>query len=397
MPRVSFIGVDGLSTSILRMLYESGVCREAREVLGMYEFIEAESLKPPLSCGCWVSIATGLHPGYTGVLDCVSVVFGRKSYVDSSVYRRVSVWDRALKHGLKPAVLEYPLLTPAYEVGGGVIVSTWGLDRTSYPESLMSSLDEELGREYMRVELKHPWSTPEDCVEDATSTLEDKIRASEYIIGVRDWDLYVEVIVESDWVLHRTLHCIDESHPRRRECSVELRGMLREFWSTLLEHVAWVSRESRASIIASDHGFKPLCRVYDLREHLRHSGVLSGVYTTAPAGAPYPGLPVYFNDSCCLKSVLSRLSSTYRVYNPRLIYEGPLSSLLPNAVFEPLDEYSAVSWGCCEFKNRFYTGVHSGYSMIGFRGFRASSVKSILDYKRVILGALGVGYSKTSL
>lgn len=67
--RVVIIGLDGISTSILGMLFNRGVMLKLKPVIRKCKVYKELSTIPPSTLPAWTSISSGVNPGKHGVVD----------------------------------------------------------------------------------------------------------------------------------------------------------------------------------------------------------------------------------------------------------------------------------------------------------------------------------------
>ncbi len=288
----------------------------------------------------------------TGVVDFIVPNSEGFVCVDSSVYRDKAFWDRASSHGFKVAVIEYPMMYPAYPING-VILSSWR-SICSYPNSLIAELEKVLGHPYMNLGVKHAGDDAESTLDFALRVMEEKNKASEHLLGLKDWSLFVDVTVQTDWVLHKTWHLIDEKHPLHsafRDPYVEM--LFREFWVSLDEHIREIAEGFDVTIIVSDHGFGPAWGFFNAAAWLRRIGIEKNVRTLMAPKVPYPCGLLYVDDDACIRILLDKFkkmgdnnSSDSRIISWELqdLYQGEKKHLLPHIAFCVNNWITPVIW-----------------------------------------------------
>lgn len=350
MPRVRVIGLDGMCIKCLKKLCEENLTSFLKKMLEDGVTRPLRSVIPPLSGAAWASLAVGRNPGETGVVDFVIPSKRGPTRVDSSIYKGRAFWDQASSHGLRVAVIEYPMLYPAYPING-VILSSWG-STCSYPSGLLRKLERVLEHPYMNLGVKHEGHDIADTLEFALRVMSEKNKASEYLLGLDDWDLFVDVTVQTDWVLHKTWHLIDEGHPlHKAPHDPHVKALFREFWVSLDEHVREVIEGSEVAVILSDHGFGPAWGFFNVASWLRVIGKEKNVYSLMTPRVPYPCGLLYVDSNDCYQSLLKELKELrYRsnmivkAWSLREIYHGERKHLLPHIVFCVNNWTTPVVW-----------------------------------------------------
>jgi len=141
--RVSLIGLDGGTWDVLNNLVDSGIVPNIRRMIEEGVSGELKSLAPPVTGGVWLSLATGLHPGFTGVLDFLKYEGGSLKPVSSKEYRGIALWDILGTHKRRSIVIDWPTLYPAYPING-IMVSSW-LGLSTYQASIANTIESLVG------------------------------------------------------------------------------------------------------------------------------------------------------------------------------------------------------------------------------------------------------------
>ncbi len=238
---------------------------------------DLRSLIPPVTGAAWLSMATGLNPGKTGVIDFFKHVGGFVlKPVSSADYRGKSVWDFLSALGYRVAVLDYPMLFPAYPVNG-IMVSSWGGEVSTYPESLLDEVKGVAGGEYNIFVDYHleKYNDIELFLDDLSEAVERKLRVSRRFMK-KGWDLFIDVFSFTDWLQHRMWHYIDSSHPMypSEEEASKYRKKFAEYWQALDEYIGEVDEAYDNVVVVSDHGFGPQWGVFNLARWLIRHGFM---------------------------------------------------------------------------------------------------------------------------
>lgn len=273
--KLAIIGVDGASWSILKWLMDKDHVPKLKQIVekGVHGLLE--SVIPPVTGAAWLSMATGLNPGKTGVVDFLKNTgdFILKP-VSSTDYQGISIWDYLSALNYRVAVLDYPMLYPAYPING-VMVSSWGGKLSTYPEALAEEIEKLVGGRY-RVFVNYHLRKYNDIdlfLEDLDKAIKVKLKVSRYLMG-KEWNLFIDVFSFTDWLQHRMWHYIDPSHPLHpgRRISEKYVKRFAEFWQILDEYIGEVSEVYDDILIVSDHGFGPQWGVFNLSKWLIKHG-----------------------------------------------------------------------------------------------------------------------------
>ncbi len=277
--RVALIGIDGGNWHVLHWLINEGYMPNLKEITTRGASGILISLIPPVTAPAWLSIATGLTPGETGVIDFFKVI-DTSSYslelISAKDYKGRSIWDYASLIGYNVAVLDYPLLYPAYQVNG-VMISSWGGKVTTYPEDYINTIRELVG-EYNIIVNYHniKYNNLDLFLEHIEKAANVKLRVSIHTLSLAKWDLFVDVISFTDWLQHRMWHVIDSNHPLHRRVSNigYYRRRFAELWSILDEYIGKIRDNFDFVIIVSDHGFGPHWGVLNIVKLFEAKGLI---------------------------------------------------------------------------------------------------------------------------
>ncbi|MET1160015.1 MAG: alkaline phosphatase family protein [Thermoprotei archaeon] len=280
---VALIGVDGGSWNVLRWLIREGYIPNLKRLVDSGVYGDLKSNIPPVTGGAWLSLATGLNPGKTGIIDFFKHVGNWVlEPVSAEDYKDRSLWDFCSLHGLRVAVLDYPTLYPAYPVNG-IMVSSWSNKVSTYPPELVEKLRSVVAGDYDIFVNYHleKYNDIELFLEDLSGAVERKLRISEYFMKMK-WNLFVDVFSYTDWLQHRMWHYIDPSYPwyPGNEKASRYKRRFAEFWQILDEYIGEVIETYDVVFIVSDHGFGSQWGVFNLGKWVIEHGYAEPIKET---------------------------------------------------------------------------------------------------------------------
>lgn len=274
--KVVVVGLDAATWDILNPIIKNGQMPNLRSLIRKGAVGILKSTIPPVTGCAWLSMATGLNPGKTGVID-----FLKKDYnfgltpVNSSDFRNKSFWDLLSKKGKNCCILDYPMLYPAYSLNGAII-STWGRKLDTFPKKLKQEIQDLVG-DYNIIVSYHDkkYDDIDLFLHDLNIALDKKIKVTEYLLEYWNWDLFVNVISFTDWIQHRMWQYIDESHPLYNEAeSRKIRSDFINFWKRIDDMLGKMFKNTDYMFIVSDHGMGPQYGVFNLAKWLEKKGYL---------------------------------------------------------------------------------------------------------------------------
>ena len=300
------MGLDGATWNILNFIAKDEDLPNLKFLIRRGSWGALESTIPPVTGSAWLSIATGLNPGKTGVIDFLKKDdnFGLTP-VNSSDFRNKSFWDLLSKRGKKCLILDYPMLYPAYPLNGAII-STWGGKLDTSPKKIKQEIQDLVG-DYDIIVPYHDekYDDIDLFFHDLNIALDKKIKVTEYLLERLNWDLFVNVISFTDWIQHRMWHYIDENHPLYDETeSQRIWPYFIDFWKRIDNIIGKMLKHTDYMIIVSDHGMGPQYGCFNLPKWLEIKG--------------------YVARKRSLKLIFKRLLSP--------IADSPLKKLLPEKV-----------------------------------------------------------------
>ncbi len=276
--RLALIGIDGGSWNVLMPLIKKGLLRNFETLLnkGVHGYLK--SLIPPITGAVWLSMATGLNPGKTGVIDFLKCdqSFNLK-FVNSEDYRDRSLWDFLSCLGHKVIILDWPMLYPAYPVNGYMVCS-WGKSLSTYPKTLKKEINNLVGDYDIFVEYYfEKYDDLKVFFDDLYEAIEKKLKVSTYMLLKKKWDLFIDILSFTDWLQHRTWCYIDPNHPLHLKNKKYAEFCQKEFincWKLADEYLGKVINVADDVIVISDHGFGPQWGVFNIAKWASDRGFL---------------------------------------------------------------------------------------------------------------------------
>lgn len=281
-PRVVVLGLDGATFTILRPWMEAGYLPNLARLAHQGVHGQLESVVPPYSAPAWVSLVTGKGPGKHGIVDFwrYDPSTDERRLVDASDVGTVAVWDILGEHGRLVGVVNVPLTYPPRPVNGVMVsgMMTPGEDAPyTHPTELKNWLKEVAG-DYT--------ADPYTSV-DRTSTflrrvlywLERREAAHLRLLESRPFDFFISVIQALDPIQHHFWRVLDESHPRHDDDEARrLRPLLLRCYQAVDEvvgHRLGMLDGRTTLLVASDHGFGPVHRRFNVNRFLLEHGFLA--------------------------------------------------------------------------------------------------------------------------
>jgi predicted AlkP superfamily phosphohydrolase/phosphomutase len=265
--RVFVIGLDGATFDLLDPWVKEGRLPNLKRMMESSTYGRLESTIPPVTPPAWTSFTTGVNPGKHGVFDFIT--FKPNSYekvlVNSNHVRSKRFWDLAGEKGKKSIILYVPLTYPPEKVEGVMIsgIPTPAQGEFIYPTEMEGELEGKLGR--WRAETngdKLGDFHEETFLTEIYQTLETRFRVAKYLM-TREWDLFILVIMETDWMQHFLWG-------EKDRCLLPLYMKIDEMIGGFRE----LLRDEDVILVLSDHGFGPVRKTFYMNVWLREKGFL---------------------------------------------------------------------------------------------------------------------------
>lgn len=273
MQKVMVIGWDSSDFRLLTPWIKDGYLPNLKQLLNVSKHGILRSTYPPVTPIAWSTIVTGKNAAKHGVSGFMAFKSG--SYdtypINASERRGKDVWELLSDHGIKVAVIGVPLTYPTRKVNGCMISGFLTPDRSRdyfYPTELREEITSNIPgytispADFMR-NFNDFASTKDDerSVKSVFEILDKHIDATIYLAEKKEWDFFMGVFNETDWVQHRFWSIIDKNHPKYDEKRARKFGnVIRDVHVRLdeaLGRLMQLARDAHVMII-SDHGVAPL-------------------------------------------------------------------------------------------------------------------------------------------
>ena len=94
--KVFVLGLDGATFDQLNPLIDEGFLPNIKSMCEQSSYGPLETVFPPVTAPAWLSMATGLNPGTTGVFDYINRVrpdSNQVAPISSVHYEKRAIWD----------------------------------------------------------------------------------------------------------------------------------------------------------------------------------------------------------------------------------------------------------------------------------------------------------------
>jgi predicted AlkP superfamily phosphohydrolase/phosphomutase len=291
------IGLDGATFTVLDPLMRDGVMPFLRDLVARGVRAQLRSTIVHVTPQAWTSLVTGQPPGEHGVLDFVTAEQTAEGLfirlVDSRDVACDTVWAMASGEGRRAVALNFPIMFPAPQLPGCVIVpgfvSGRHLRRAMYPAGLFDTLKTVPG--FDLDEIAWDMNREEKAVR-TVGTEEREAWIRFHLRRERQWfevarhllereraDLFGVLFDGPDKLQHMAWPMIDPaSRPSvLTEADRIVGGLCGEYFRNVdgyIRDLVRVAGPDARVFIASDHGFGPTEHIFYLNTWLQQHGHL---------------------------------------------------------------------------------------------------------------------------
>jgi predicted AlkP superfamily phosphohydrolase/phosphomutase len=277
--RVFLLGIDGGSWKVLEPLAEAGWMPHLGKLIARGKKGTLLSTIPPITCPAWLSLASGLNPGWLGVFGFTNLKPGSYdlSYYDYHRDPEVpEIWDILGERGCTCGVINVPVIRNPRPINGYMVPGFLADDRdfNTYPKDIKERLDK--SADGYQIELRgFSIMEPEKTVSKAERILVKRFQAMNALLEERPTDVFLGVFHLPDRVCHAVLNRTGlPLDPEQDELSASTASFFKSLDRYLGELVNRFVDDGDLLILLSDHGFAPCLRGLNLNSWLMREGYL---------------------------------------------------------------------------------------------------------------------------
>lgn len=243
------IGLDAADFRRIARWIEENELPSLKHMIGNGTSGMLKSTIPPSSPPAWASIVTGKNPGKHGIFDFVELRDEEIRVVGSTGRRAKAIWNILSEKGKKVVIVNVPLTYPPEKVNG-VMVSGFPIPSVRSQFTYPTDLREEAIARGHKI-LKGIHGNP-PAPEDLKESMLGMFNVATWLLKEFDWDFFMVVLQETDWVLHYQDLWTDISRERKAEILLKIYQMADKFVGSLIESVS----QNTHVIVLSDHGYE---------------------------------------------------------------------------------------------------------------------------------------------
>lgn len=267
--RIVIVGLDSFDLNLTLEWTKQGHLPFMTKLINSGVFIKLRSQSDLFLFSPWLRFSTGVSPAKDGIYFHHQLKRGTTKIVKTDIRdsNYLPFWSRFRNTEKKVAVFDVPKTYPIEGICG-IQVCDWRsfyplLDKSSMPTSLLLDLCKRFGkRPELKVLLRPRGASHElEIYKTMLSSIEDKLKATKFLLGKQDWDLFISVFAEPHFAAHQFYHHFYNGHwayitTNGNELGDLLKKIYIELDSTLSE--LYRSFQNNATFfVVSVHGIKP--------------------------------------------------------------------------------------------------------------------------------------------
>ena len=267
------LGLDGATFDQLNPLMDEGFLPTIKTLCDEFVHGPMETVFPPVTAPAWLSMATGLNPGKTGVFDYINRVSSDSTLVSpisSTAYENRAIWNYLNSNGYTVGIFNYPTLYPPPKVNGFAVSGMGARKHPSfcYPDGLNHEINSLTNSYEITLNLRNRkyLRSIDLFFQDINSIIDNQKKVLFHLIQNKPWDFFFAVFSFTDWMQHVLWKDIDPSHPLYNPViSPDVHLKYKKTWQKIDGIIGELLKALPADtnfIIVSDHGSGPLDSVF---------------------------------------------------------------------------------------------------------------------------------------
>lgn len=279
--RTLVIGLDGATFDLFHPMMKAGKLPRLSALLEGGTHGPLRSVLPPVTAPAWSSFMTGVEPARHGLFDFTRAEpdGGSRRVVNSRDIAARTLWDHLDEHGRTAGVYNVPVTYPPAPIQGfmwsGMLTPPEVGDQRVQPHSLYGELAKEVEEYCPYVYWRSYEHDRAELIRMITRSMERNERYTEYLMKKYDWDFFMTVVSETDWIQHALGDHLFGGGREQGEEKQEIDALLEVFYRKMDEkvgHLCDLAGPGTTVLIVSDHGFGSLNRLFCMNKWLRDQG-----------------------------------------------------------------------------------------------------------------------------
>jgi predicted AlkP superfamily phosphohydrolase/phosphomutase len=266
--KVLVIGLDGATFDLIEPWVAEGKLPNLGALMKQGSWGHLISTLQSNSAQAWSTFITGVNAGRHGIFDFIRLIPGsyKVQFTNASLRDSKSLWKTVSEHGWKAGIMNVPMTYPPEPVNGFLIS---GMDAPGvnsnfvYPPEILNELQSNLGGYILEAGVTGfiRRGRPDLALSKMYETIEIRLKAAEYLMKNKEWNLFMVVFTEPDRAQHFFWKYMNKVHPNYNDAEAEKYGQgILSIYKKLDEAIGKLLAlvpEETTLFIMSDHGGGP--------------------------------------------------------------------------------------------------------------------------------------------
>lgn len=292
MSKVLCIGLDGATFDLIKPFIAQGKLPTFKKLMDAGAWSELRSTVPPVTASAWSSFMTGKNPAAHGLFDFMQR--RENSYDLAPVSARdrdgKAVWDLIGAAGKRVIVMNVPVTWPPAPVNGVLVtgmLTPRNAENYTYPKELAAEIRAAVGEYIVYSDEVYSKGRGEIFLNALKRSINQRVRAAEYLLQKYPADFFVLVFPETDTVSHGLWSAYDPTHHEHDSAEADTRvgtfhetplrdGILEIYQhiDSLLARLTTNHQSPMTILLMSDHGHGPVRNFLYVNNFLAQRGFL---------------------------------------------------------------------------------------------------------------------------
>jgi predicted AlkP superfamily phosphohydrolase/phosphomutase len=217
--RIVVIGLDSCDADLVQLWSKEGRLPYMSSLIKKGVWTRLLSTRGLFADAPWPSFNIGVSPAKHSFYKFLQLKRGTTEIIRVGAYevRQLPFWSLFQNGGKKIAVFDVPKTYPV-QGPNGIQVASWGehyplIQGCSLPTSMLQELNSRFGKYRHPYEVISPGTSKEmRLYEKMLTNIDQKAKATRFLMDQEDWDLFVSVFAEPHYGGHQLYHHYDPRH-----------------------------------------------------------------------------------------------------------------------------------------------------------------------------------------
>jgi predicted AlkP superfamily phosphohydrolase/phosphomutase len=278
-PKAVVVGLDGVPFTLLKDLQSAGRLPNMGPIFSDGYFGQTSVCIPEISSVSWSSFMTGAQSGEHGIFGFMDFEPGsyKMYFPNFSQLKAPTLWDELSGQGKKAVVINMPATYPARQINGALISGFVAIDinKAVHPPNLVPTLNDmgyRIDVDTMKARQDHDF-----LFQELDATLEGRKKATDFLWGEIDWDVFIVVVTGTDRLMHFLWEAYEDADHPYHQAFLDYYGQVDGFVGHVYDRFLGLEGSAKGKnhfYMLSDHGFTAVKTEVYLNRWLEENGYL---------------------------------------------------------------------------------------------------------------------------